>query len=169
MLLWITCQTTARVGSWRFNFRSSTKWWGFSPLRKSKGKFGYCWEGTLAVVPKILPYIALSVYMWYMLVHISATLLRVPNFSLWYPLFGQDLMYSITQVSIQWSRGLSILISFSLKLKDCFFLPSLKMKNKLPSNEGRCRGYVWKPEVQDVVDTSDVLQAGQSISKATLR
>ena len=43
------------------------------------------------------------------------------------------------------------------------------MKNKLPSNEGRCRGYVWKPEVQDVVDTSDVLQAGQSLSKATLR
>lgn len=36
------------------------------------------------------------------------------------------------------------------------------MKNKFPSNKGRCRGYVWKPEVQDVVDTSDVLQAGQS-------
>ena len=46
---------------------------------------------------------------------------------------------------------------FFFKVKGLFFLPSLKMKNKLPSNEGRCRGYVWKPEVQDVVDTSDVL------------
>ena len=69
-------------------FRSSPKNNPGAYWSNQKGNFGYPWEGTLAVVPPILPHIALYNHyiihiLFFLLVYISGTLPRVPNFSLW--------------------------------------------------------------------------------------
>ena len=60
-----------------------------SNLFSSKGNIGYPWEGRSSCSPNNFPKLAdtafiESIYRWYMLVYISGTLPRVPNFSFWF-------------------------------------------------------------------------------------